>query len=619
MKLLNKNIQQFIIFLALSVVSTTFAIADNTVPEKGARYLFKTWEYDIADGTYVGKVHYRIIIYNKLGEDYNVVSFVENNSTKVKKVKLQVLSIDGKVLFTKEKKHFNKQCGYGSFGGYDDNCIFYLYGEAPQFPYIIDFEYTVECKSLFYLTGETFQHYIPVDSVSFTVNSTDGTIIHSKLYGSDALPIISDYNGITSYQWVLNNIPALESIKYLPPDAREEIHLSLVCEQLSFGGYTLPEVSWYGIGMWYNELYQSKCNTVPLQESFSMEEIYNNVIENVRYVAIEIGVGGFQPYDAALTESRAFGDCKDMSTLLVSRLHNQDITAYPVLVLTRDNGRIDPDFPNLGFNHAITVAIEGNDTTWMDPTCNSCTYGELPSGDEDIDVLVVTEEGGVLRRTPASKPKDNQILRNTSLYIAADKTVHVSCQIKMFGNLGRSMRGRLDSKTKNERREYLESYINGNESLFDLSTFSFENMDDINEPFIMHIEAKGIKKVDKIGKKWYINPYLFFREKNITKVKTSDRKYPINFSYPYQVIDSITIQIDTSLQVDSVKFIKPDTIETSFNFFATKAKQVDNLFYCIVTKDLKTYQVNPDQFLEYEMYYQRLKKITSKYIKLYTH
>lgn len=601
-------------FLADSTI-----VADDIIPEKGAKYLFKTWQYDISNGKYVGKIHHRKIIYNKLGEDYNGVYLYENSSSKIKKVKMQVLSQTGKVLYTKEKKHFNKACGYGSFGGYDDDCTYYLDDGASQFPYIIDYEYTIECKSLFFLQGATFQHYIPVDSVSFLINNSDNTFIRSKIYGSDVQPIVSYYDGITSYHWILNNIPALESIKYLPPDAREEIHLSLVCEQLSFSGYTLSEVSWNGIGQWYNQLYQNKCNTKPLQDSLSIEEIYNNVIENVRYVAIQIGVGGWQPYDAALTESRAFGDCKDMSTLLISRLKNQNIKAYPVLVLTRDNSRIDRDFPNLRFNHVITVTIDGEDTTWMDPTCNSCVYGELPLMDEDIDVLVITEEGGVLRRTPASKPEDNQILRNTSLMISSDKYVDISCQIKFFGDKARYMRGRLEDKTKNEKKEYLENYINGHESLFSLQSFSFKNMDDINEPFIMHIKAKGKKKIDKIGKKWYINPYLFFREKNITKVKTEDRKYPIKFSYPNRIIDSIVIKIDTLLHVDSVHFIKPDSIETSFNFFTTYGKQVDNSFYCIVTKGLKTYQVNQDQFLEYELYYQRMKKITSKHIKLYTH
>ncbi len=386
-----------------------------------------------------------------------------------------------------------------------------MYAEAPQFPYIIDFEYTVECASLFFLNGAVFQLDIPVDSISFTVNSTDVAIIHSKLYGTDIQPILYEYNGITSYQWVLNNIPALESVKYLPADAREEIQLKLVVEQLSLGEYILPEVSWNGIGQWYNLLSKGKGNTVPLQDTLTIEEVYNNVIENIRYVAIQIGVGGWQPYDAVLTETRAFGDCKDMSTLLISRLNNQNIQAYPVLVLTRDKGRLDRDFPNLEFNHLITVAINGNDTTWMDPTCNSCAYGELPLMDEDIDVLVITEDGGVLRRTPASRPDDNRIIRKTSLFIVSDRTVQITAKSIIYGNYGRSLRNWFIDKTKNEKRELLEGYINRAESQFILESFSFENSDDIKEPFIINLTASTSKKVDKIGNKWYVNPYLFFR------------------------------------------------------------------------------------------------------------
>ncbi len=292
MKQLNKISSYLFIVLFLLSGMTANSFADESIPEKGAKYLFKTWEYTIDDGAYTGKVHLRKIIYNKLGEKYNAAYFIENKFTTIKKAKLRVSSIDGKELYTKEKKHFNKQCGYGSAGGYDDNCIFYLDAETSHFPYVIDLEYTVECKSLFYLSGDIFQEFIPVDSISYVVNSSDGTLIHSKLYGSDVQPLISEYSGITSYQWVLNNIPALKSLKYLPPDARQEIRLRLICEGLALGDYALSEVSWEGIGQWYNELYKGKCNIVPVEETFSTQEIYNDVIENIRYVAIEIGVGG---------------------------------------------------------------------------------------------------------------------------------------------------------------------------------------------------------------------------------------------------------------------------------------------------------------------------------------
>ncbi len=103
MKLQNKFILYSIVLLSLFLLASTYILADENIPDKGARYIFKTWKYDIIDGSYVGTIHYKKIIYNSLGEDYNVVSFFESNTTKVKKAKLTVLSADGKELYSKEK------------------------------------------------------------------------------------------------------------------------------------------------------------------------------------------------------------------------------------------------------------------------------------------------------------------------------------------------------------------------------------------------------------------------------------------------------------------------------------------------------------------------------------
>jgi len=40
----------------------------------------------------------------------------------------------------------------------------------------------------------------------------------------------------------------------------------------------------------------------------------------MRYVAIEIGIGGWQPHPAADVFSHQYGDCKDKATLLSSML-----------------------------------------------------------------------------------------------------------------------------------------------------------------------------------------------------------------------------------------------------------------------------------------------------------
>ena len=56
------------------------------------------------------------------------------------------------------------------------------------------------------------------------------------------------------------------------------------------------------------------------------------------------------------------------------------IKAYPVMVSTAPYERVDMTLPTLSqFNHMIAaIPIDKHKYLWMDPTSNTCSYGDLP-------------------------------------------------------------------------------------------------------------------------------------------------------------------------------------------------------------------------------------------------
>ena len=76
-------------------------------------------------------------------------------------------------------------------------------------------------------------------------------------------------------------------------------------------------------------------------------------------MAIEIGVGGYQPHAAADIYKNGYGDCKDKATLLITMLGHIGLRGYPALVGTRGDIEADPKTPTLAtFDHMI-VALPG--------------------------------------------------------------------------------------------------------------------------------------------------------------------------------------------------------------------------------------------------------------------
>ena len=83
----------------------------------------------------------------------------------------------------------------------------------------------------------------------------------------------------------------------------------------------------------------------------------NYVQENIRYLGLEMGVGGFEPRQPSLVFERRFGDCKDVTLLLLTLLKSLDVKADPVLVHTDERAGFLHGQPNhWAFNHVVVRA-----------------------------------------------------------------------------------------------------------------------------------------------------------------------------------------------------------------------------------------------------------------------
>lgn len=105
--------------------------------------------------------------------------------------------------------------------------------------------------------------------------------------------------------------------------------------------------------------------------------------QRVRYVALEMGTGGYVPTSADVTWSRRFADCKGKTALLLAMLRELGIQAEPVLV-HHSLGDILPDrLPMIGyFDHVIVRAHVEGKAYWLDGT---------RTGDGDLDRIPVPD------------------------------------------------------------------------------------------------------------------------------------------------------------------------------------------------------------------------------------
>ena len=182
---------------------------------------------------------------------------------------------------------------------------------------------------------------------------------------------------------------------------------------------------WEGVGTWYEGLLvQVPRNAEPVRQKAReliaglpgkrerLDALAAFARRQVRYVAVEVGIGGYRPHPPQQVMERLWGDCKDKALLLVEMLREAGIEAYPALIRLDPQDRVDREFPSpFQFNHMIVAVVaEGLGLPESAPVAGGYLFVDatqerggidwLQPAVQDQEALVVRDGRGILVRTP---------------------------------------------------------------------------------------------------------------------------------------------------------------------------------------------------------------------------
>jgi hypothetical protein len=214
--------------------------------------------------------------------------------------------------------------------------------------------------------------------------------------------------GRTRYIWARKNTPKIKA----EPFAADS---NGVVMRVRVGG----AITWNDVSHWYAGLARDRyaatpnltrvvdsvvASAKPRARDDSIRAVHRWVAQDIRYVGIELGIGGYQPRMPDTVIATGYGDCKDKATLFVAALKHLGITAYPVLLSI--NGTARRDIPSaMQFNHEIAaVPLGGGKYQFVDLTSSFSAYGELPLNIEGGFALVIFPDG---RNQEVTLPTDD--------------------------------------------------------------------------------------------------------------------------------------------------------------------------------------------------------------------
>lgn len=232
-------------------------------------------------------------------------------------------------------------------------------------------------------------------------------------------------HGRVVYTWATQNVPRVRGEPYAADSNGVIMDLAVV-----------GPGSWGDVAAWYAGLAKDRYDlddstrakvhqlvAAATTRTDTIRAIHRWVAQDIRYVAIALGLGGYQPRPPSRVVATGLGDCKDKATLFVAALRDLGITAYPVLLSAE--GGVQRDLPTIQqFDHAIAaVPKAGGGYTFTDLTAGDVPYGELPASEQGQFALVVHPDGSADTTTmPADSVGANETDTNISGTISLDGT-----------------------------------------------------------------------------------------------------------------------------------------------------------------------------------------------------
>ena len=221
-----------------------------------------------------------------------------------------------------------------------------------------------------------------------------------------------------------------------------------------------------------------------------IQAVANFVAHDIRYVAVEIDKGRWNPRTASVTLNNRYGDCKDKSTLMRSMLGELNVSSAAVLV--NASKYVDPDFPvAFQFDHCI-VAIPATTFSqasfrtdaiaegWFfyDPTDQNVPFGSLPSGLRGNNAFVLGGESAKLVRLPEQVPEHSRRSYSATLHVSKDASLKGKITVVDFGDEAASTRSQLRSTTLEKQLDGWMAFFKRNVKNAELSNLQIVDAGD---------------------------------------------------------------------------------------------------------------------------------------------
>jgi uncharacterized protein DUF3857/transglutaminase superfamily protein len=520
-------------------------------------------------------------------------------------------------------------------GGYliEDTRYRVLRIPAPDVGNIVGYEYEVEEQPFWLQNVWRFQEAEPVRETHYSLHLPSGWEYKASWLSYPEVKPTEGGGNVS--EWVISEVKGIRYEPEMPP--WRGLAGQLIVSFFPAGGTSRKNefANWGSMGSWFGSLYSRQMDaSEPIKQQVNglvvgkatllqkMQAIAGFVQHDIRYVAIELGIGGWQPHAAPDVFSHRYGDCKDKATLMRTMLREIGVDSYQVVINT-ERGAVTSEAPaHNGFNHmilAVKLPDEVKDPSliavmqhpklgrilFFDPTSELTPFGQIRGHLQANYGLLVTADGGELVELPQQPSAMNSIQRVGKLTLDANGMLKGDVKEVRLGDRAWSERWRLHSVTNNtDRIKPIESLLAGSLSSFQIVRASLVNLDRTDQPFGFNYTFQSDNYAKMAGNLLLVRPRVLGSKGSGILETKEPRKFPLEFEGPSRDTDTFDIALPAGYEVDELP--PPTDADYSFGSYHSKTEASGQMLHYTRALEVKELSVPLSKMDELKKFYRMI-------------
>lgn len=526
------------------------------------------------------KRSYKTVILNSRAEGANQISLYYDDFNKVKYANVTTTDMVGRKKGAWKLSDFRDISTKSYNDIATDNRVKYLEVIHNEYPYIIEVEYEIDYSgSLFYPTWIPQGEKQAVLNASLRIESDEANMFRHQSLNIE--PKAESLGLSQIVEWEVKNLKAFEFERYSYRYTHYTPVVYSAPNQFQMDGIQGDLSSWESFGQWINQLNSDRNDLLPehvaavkklIPADASIEEkariVYKYLQENSRYVSIQLGIGGWQPFTSSFVHEKKYGDCKALSFYTQSLLEAIDVPSFYTLINAgRNASRLSKDFPMNKFNHVILTVPTEQDTVWLECTSQTNPFGYLGMFTSDRDALMITPAGGKVIHTRRYKEDEN--LQTTQINVTIDDKgegqVVVNRKYQGIEIENDRFYGANRLSEDKQRKWFIDEH---NWGQMDLQTLEVTAPSEAVVPTAEMNASLNIRNMASASSnRLFFKPFTFTNISGIN-MKSTSSKVPLEIRYPFSQVDTIQVNFPEQYFIESASFDKK--IDSEFGSYEIK-------------------------------------------------